>query len=367
MEFATQAGTRRFKERVESKNRVAKGHFRSSNELELTSVGMGTYLGDPDLATDIQVTQAVIESITSGAVNVIDTAINYRSQKAEKSVGKALRELFSDRWLQRDEVFISTKNGYLTPEADIKQDFRTYIIENLVKPGILNPQDICSGSHCMSTSYLKDQLNRSLKNLDLKTIDLMYIHNAAESQLREIGRQEFMNRLRAAFKFYEEQRQEGEIRYYGMATWTCFRAPSRDPEYLNLEDAVQVARDVGGENHGFKYIQLPFNLGMPEALTERHQRINGQNVSILEASSRLGVGVFTSVPLLQGQLLRYQLPEVPGLRTPAQKCIQFVRSTPGVIAPLVGQKRREHVLENLETAQVPPLDIETYNRIFGSA
>ncbi len=366
MKFATQEGTRRLRERVESKKQAAPGHFRSWNGLELTSIGVGTYLGDPDSLTDAQVTQAVIESIASGTVNVIDTAINYRLQKAERSTGRALHELFSDDRLRRDEVFISTKNGYLTPDADVKQDFRTYVTENLVKTGRLNPQDICAGSHCMSTSYLEDQLRRSLKNLDLETVDLMYLHNAAESQLPEIGRQKFLNRLRAAFKFYEERRREGTIRNYGMATWTCFRTSPHEPEFLNLEEVVQVARDVGGENHGFGYIQLPFNLGMPEALTERYQKLSGQNISILEAAARLGVGVFTSVPLLQGQLLRYQLPEVPGLKTPAQKCIQFVRSTPGVIAPLVGQKKLEHVHENLETARLPPLDVEEYTKIFGT-
>ena len=50
----------------------------------------GTYLGDPTNETDVLVTNAVKQSIESG--NVVDAAINYRSQKAERSVGKALKE-----------------------------------------------------------------------------------------------------------------------------------------------------------------------------------------------------------------------------------------------------------------------------------
>ena len=74
--FATKEGTTRFKERNEES--VAQGHFRSINDLYLTSVGMGTYLGEPDATTDQMVTNAVKLSVQSGAINVIDTAINYR-------------------------------------------------------------------------------------------------------------------------------------------------------------------------------------------------------------------------------------------------------------------------------------------------
>ncbi|MDC8453246.1 MAG: aldo/keto reductase, partial [Candidatus Nitrosotalea sp.] len=40
---------------------------------------------------------------------------------------------------------------------------------------------------------------------------------------------------------------------------------------------------------------------------------------------------------------------------PSHRAMQFVRSTPGIIAPLVGQKSQAHVQENLEVLNTPIL------------
>lgn len=332
--------------------------------LQFTSIGMGTYLGDPDFETDRLVSDAVKESVTSGAVNVIDTAINYRFQKAERAVGKALAELFANGKLRRDQIFISTKNGYLTHDGDLGEDFWEYVHRELIKPGVIKPEDIASQSHCMTVPYLKDQLGRSLANLGLDCVDLMYLHNAAESQIVEVGKEEFFLRLESAFKFYEEKRQEGRISFYGMATWTCFRTPPSQPEHLSLEEVVSLARTVGDDVHGFRFIQLPFNLAMPEALTLENQQVNGERMTILEAAAKLGVGVFTSAPLLHGQIANHpKVPRLPGLSS-ALSCLQFARSAPGVLAPLVGHKHKENVKENLSIASVPPLSAEEFERTF---
>jgi len=45
----------------------------------------------------------------------------------------------------------------------------------------------------------------------------------------------FFARLAKVFEFYESKRISGDIQYYGMATWLCFRAkPEEDKIYLNL-------------------------------------------------------------------------------------------------------------------------------------
>ena len=87
--YATPEGTANFAKR---QSKVAKNHFRSFDRLTLSSIGIGTYLGNPDDLTDKLVQDAIKSSITTG-VNIIDTAINYRSQKAERSVGRAISEL----------------------------------------------------------------------------------------------------------------------------------------------------------------------------------------------------------------------------------------------------------------------------------
>jgi len=211
--------------------------------------------------------------------------------------------------------------------------------------------------HCMSVNYLKDQLHRSLLNLGVECIDLMYMHNAAESQLNDIGREEFFEKLRSVFRFYSDMRKEGKIRYYGLATWSCFRVHVDSPEYLSLAEVVSIAEEVDS-NHGFKFIQLPFNLAMREAFTLKNQNVNGEMLSTLEAAKRLGIGVFTSVPLLQGRLLDPRmLPNIEGIDEPSLKCLQIARSAP-LISPLIGQKDPTHVKENLKIARLPLMDYE---------
>lgn len=83
-------------------------------------------------------------------------------------------------------------------------------------------------------------------------VDLLYLHNAAESQLAPLGQKAFVARLSEAFGFLEKARQDGSIRAYGMATWDCFRKAPGSHGYLALQDVVSLAEQVGGKNHGFR-------------------------------------------------------------------------------------------------------------------
>jgi len=350
--YATPEGTLNFTKRSQL---AAKNHFRSFNGLSLSSIGIGTYLGNVDNVTDNLVKDAIKKSVLSG-INVIDTAINYRSQKAERSVGSAISELLADNKVKRDELFISTKNGYVTNDGDVNEEFWQYIHNTLVKPGIIKSNDISSGYHCMTIPYLEHQLNQSLKNLGLECVDLIYLHNAVEGQLQDISKEEFMKKLKEAFEFYEKQRKIGTIRYYGMATWECFRVPNEHPQHILLSDVVSLAKEAGGNEHGFRFIQLPYNMYLDQALMLKNQIVNGSEASILETAINLGIGVFASVPLMQAKLLKPNtIPEFGNLQRLSHRALQFVRSTPGIIAPLVGQKTTDHVNENLELVKIEPL------------
>ena len=348
--YATHEGTSKFVENCS----INKQNFNDVDGLMLSNVGIGTYLGNPDSQTDDLVKNAVKKSVKSG-VNVIDTAINYRSQKAERSVGTAISELIDEGVISRDEVFISSKNGYVTNDADIPGDFWEYINNEYVQKGVIKSGDISSGYHCMTVPYLEDQLARSLKNLNLDCIDLLYIHNAVEGQIKDISKEDFLNKLKSVFELYERKRKEGLIRYYGMATWECFRVTKDNPQFLSLEDIVNLAKSIAGEDHGFRFIQLPFNLYYDQAFMIKNQTTNGQQMSILESAKNLNIGVFTSVPLMQGKLLQPGvMPEFSDLK-PSLRALQFIRSTPGVLSPLVGQKSEEHVNENLEIMNIPKI------------
>jgi aryl-alcohol dehydrogenase-like predicted oxidoreductase len=348
--FATSDGTKKFAQ----KSGINQANFKEFENLTLSNVGIGTYLGDPDAKTDELVTNAVKQSIMSG-INVVDTAINYRSQKAERSVGKAISELIQEGKASRDQIFLSSKNGYVTNDADVQLGFWEYVKEEYTQKGVIKEGDVTSGYHCMTPTYLSDQLERSLKNLDLECVDLMYLHNAVEGQIKDISKEQFLDNLKSVFELYEQKRDEGKIQFYGMATWECFRVSNDNPQYLSLEDTVKMAEKIGGENHGFRFIQLPFNMYYDQALLGKNQLLGTENVSILEAAVKLEIGVFTSVPFMQGRLLAPgAMPDFNELK-PSLRALQFIRSSPGVLAPLVGQKSPNHLSENLEIMKIPSL------------
>ena len=354
---ATERGTGRFA----ASSPVAYANYTRFDSLTLSSVGMGTYLGDPDDTTDEMVRLAVEESVRRG-VNVLDTAINYRSQKAERALGRAISTLAEEGAAARDALFISTKGGYVTNDADIPSDFWAYVKEQYVERGVVGAGDISSGYHCMKVSFLEDQLRRSLDNLGLECVDLLYLHNAVEGQ-PDMPREEFEGKLYEIMEWYESQRREGRIRYYGMATWDCFRVPPGDPQHLSLEDVVRMAAKAGGPDHGMRFVQLPFNMYLDQALRQPTQPLRGDTVPFLEAAASLGVGVFASVPLMQGRLLAPGvLPEF--MDGPASvRCLQFLRSAPGLLAPLVGHKDPAHVAENLGVLDVDPLGPDQFDSL----
>lgn len=361
---ATLDGTTRYRERFS--DRAAAGHFREQQQLLLSSIGIGTYLGNADDETDARYTAAVVRAVELGA-NVIDTAANYRFQRSERAIGDALRELTERRGFARDELIICTKGGYLPFDGAPPRDIRGYLEETFVAPGIADLSDFVGGSHCMTPRYLQNQLQQSLGNMKLAGVDVYYIHNP-ESQLGHVSEAEFYTRLRAAFESLEQSRAQGQLKFYGVATWNGFRVATEDDGYHSLSRMVAIAREVGGEAHGFRFIQLPFNLAMPEALTLRNQTVDGRALSTLEAATELGVTVMSSASIFQGRVA-HSLPDdlreaLGSLGTDAQTAIQFVRSAPGVTTALVGMSRAEHVEENLKLVEVEPLKQEQFLTLF---
>lgn len=362
---ATPQGTDRYRKRFTG--RIPQEHFRHSHGLWMSSIGLGTYLGDPDSATDEQYAQAIECAVETGC-NVIDTAINYRCQRSERAVGAAVKKLKS-RGYERDELIIATKGGFLPFDGAPPKNPRDYLEETFVGTGLATAAEIVGGYHCMTPRYLTHQLDASLRNLDLDCIDVYYVHNP-ESQLGKVSREVFDARLCQAFEAMEQAVAAGKIRMYGTATWNGYRNPVTAIDYLSLADIVALAEKAGGKDHHFKFIQLPLNLGMSEALSSANQKAGGKDATLLESAQSFNIAVMCSASLLQGQLTR-NLPEMiadtfAGLETDGQRALQFVRSTPGVTTALAGMKQLSHVKENLGTAQVPPAPWEQYSKLFES-
>jgi aryl-alcohol dehydrogenase-like predicted oxidoreductase len=347
------------------------GHFRhpehvpGAGKLWLSSVGLGTYLGEPDDAADQAYTEAIATGLRSG-INVLDTAINYRHQRSERNIGAALTQLNDAGELQRDQVLVCTKAGYLSFDGCVPPDPRAYFMREYIEPGILDPEQLAGGMHCMAPAYLENQIERSRRNLGLETIDLFYVHNP-ETQLADVSREVFHQRLKAAFAMLEGQVKAGKLRYYGTATWNAFRVDESSHEYINLFEIVELARQASGEHHHFRFVQLPFNLAMPEAYGLLNQGLGTEKMSLLSAAGRLGIAVMGSATLYQARLT-HGLPDFIGnilkMQSDAENAIQFSRSTPGLTTSLVGMGHKEHVTSNVKPAQIPPTPPQEWNKLF---
>ena len=360
MSLATKEGTLEFKNRFSD---FAEGHFRFAQDLWLSSIGIGTYLGNWDEATDEKYKNAVVKFVEMGG-NVIDTAANYRFQRSERNIGEALKEL--EGKAECNQLFISTKGGFLPFDNEPVSDVKQYFEENFVKTGIAGFDDLVGGSHCMAPKYLQSQIDQSLENMGIPSVDLFYIHNP-ESQLAEIDKYSFEARIAKAFEKLEENRSQGKIKFYGVASWNGFRVAPDDKGYHSLERFVQIAEQVGGEDHGFKFIQLPHNLAMPEAYLIPNQSAKGNAVSTIQAANDLGVSVMISGSILQGKLAHsvpMHLRETFGGITDAQTSLQFVRSTPGVTSALIGMASVNHVEENMSLAKVEPTSEKDFKTLF---
>src|SRR5208337_1228864 len=112
--------------------------------LWISSIGIGTYLGEPTAAYDSRYREAVRRAVLMG-VNVIDSAINYRHQRSERAIAQGLAALLSSGEVQRDEIVLATKGGFLTFDSEEPQDLSAYFQEKLLDPGIIRMEEVVAG------------------------------------------------------------------------------------------------------------------------------------------------------------------------------------------------------------------------------
>lgn len=187
----------------------------------------------------------------------------------------------------------------------------------------------------------------------------MYLHNAYESQSHVLPDLEaFYDRLAKSFEFFESQREAGRIQYYGMATWLCFRAkPEEEKIYLNLQKTLEVAEKVAGkDSHGFRFIQVPVGVVMPEALVEFWQEYEldvagqqtTQNKALVQVCNLLKMNLMASKPILEGKVKDTKIDDITNIPDTVAKHLQLVRSMPPrcVISTLCGMKKVSNLNSN---------------------
>lgn len=315
--------------------------------LTVSALGAGTYLGQADDATDRLYEQSLVKAAMSG-INFFDTAINYRCMRSEKVLQRVLKEL-ANQGVPRERIVISTKGGYLPCEG-MPDGFDDYVRTHYLDPGIISSSEVVGGCHCMSPKYLDTQISLSLRNLGIDCIDLYYLHNP-ETQLQEIEEGEFYRRLCAAFELFEKKVQENKIKRYGIATWNGLRQKNGQKTTLQMSKILACAKEVGGDKHHFRAVQMPYNLVMLEAVKIKNQIKTAESdpKTALQTLAEQGVAFMVSSPFMQSHAMSLSsrvFDRLPKEETQVLQSLQFLASTPHVCTLFAGMKKLEHLQEN---------------------
>jgi len=277
--------------------------------LFVSGIGFGGYRVDDQQPEQ----RAALELALRSGLNLIDTATNYADGRSERLIGEALVSLSDKRELERAEVVLVSKIGYV-------QDRNLELAAARKKLGKPFPEMVEYSEglwHCVHPEWLAEQLTHSLERLGVQTLDVLLLHNPeyflADAAKRGQGplstvRDEFYRRVEHAFRYLETEVERGRIAYYGVSSNTATGAPAaRDTtEFARLWAAAEAA--APGKHH-FRVLQVPLNLLESGALFAP----SGSESVLAQAQAR-GVAVLTNRPLNAirgGSILRLAEPNRP--------------------------------------------------------
>jgi aryl-alcohol dehydrogenase-like predicted oxidoreductase len=260
--------------------------------LMVSQAGFGCYRVGPGAAHH----KTALQNALCEGINLIDTSSNYADGGSESLVGKVLENLIASGQRSREEIVVVSKVGYLQGQnyefsRKRKQEGRPF--PELVEYG--------EGlEHCIHPDFLKDQLDRSLERLNLKTLDFYLLHNPeyylewAQKNRHPVksARAEYYRRIRNAFEYLEDEVGRGRIRHYGISSNT-FPAAADQPDFTCLATVWDIADSLAAPHH-FQLVQLPFNLMESGAVLEKNQP---DHDSVLEFAGDKGLGVLVNRPL----------------------------------------------------------------------
>jgi aryl-alcohol dehydrogenase-like predicted oxidoreductase len=260
----------------------------------VSRLGFGGYRVDEITAEH----DAALKLAVRSGINLIDTSTNYTDGGSEKLVGRVLQELFAGGELQREEIVVVSKAGYV--QGQNLQLAQRREQQGRGFPEIVKYMQNCW--HCIHPDFLGDQLFRSLARLQIEQLDVLLLHNPEyflsdalhrkDNDLVAV-RDEYYRRMHAAFAFLEKQVAAGRIAYYGVSSNT-FPCASTHPEFTSLERLWEIAESLLPQHH-FRVIQFPANLLETGAMLEKNQRGDAQ--SLLEFAREKKLATLANRPL----------------------------------------------------------------------
>jgi aryl-alcohol dehydrogenase-like predicted oxidoreductase len=233
--------------------------------------------------------EALTEALLSGC-NLLDTSTNYGNGASERLIGEVLSALIAEKKLDRGEIVVVSKAGYV--QGDNLKLARERAARGIPFPEMVEYSNDCW--HCISPEFLKDQITRSLSRLKLETLDVLLLHNPEyflKASDSPHSHELYYQRIEKAFAYLETEVKAGRIQYYGISSNTFPEAKS-SPDYTSLEVVTELAEKLGSDHH-FAVVQFPFNLYEPGAALEE----NNQGKTVAEYARGKDLGTLVNRPL----------------------------------------------------------------------
>ncbi|MDY0082684.1 MAG: aldo/keto reductase [Ignavibacteriaceae bacterium] len=239
--------------------------------------------------------QSALEFALTSGINLIDTSSNYSDGGSEILVGNVLNKLISEKKIERENIVVVSKGGYLQGsnlKLAIEREHTGKPFTEVVKCG----QEI---RHCISPDFLENQITLSLQRLNLKKIDVYLLHNPeyfltysiiSDPDRRE---REYYRRIKNAFMHLEKEVDNGRISYYGISSNT-FAEKNKKQNFTSLEQVVEISNEISDKNH-FAVVQFPMNLIENGGMNILNQQ--NQTKTFLDIAAENNIGVLVNRPL----------------------------------------------------------------------
>ncbi len=247
---------------------------------KISNFGFGLYKGEASDFKDKEIIKIISYGLSKG-INVIDTAQKYRNGRSEKLIKELLKKN-----KKRENLILISKAGLIPPYIKKKNILKKLSVKN---SNCLPEMDFS-----IDPKYISWSVDNSLRLMNTDYIDFYLLHNPEISLLLKNGYKKIMN----AFKVLEQKRREKKILFYGIATWNGFRRLNKNHLQLNIEKILYDLKKELGEEHGFRFIEAPLSIGMPDLL---NYKIN-KNFNLNTFLKKNKINFFSSASLYEGNL-----------------------------------------------------------------
>jgi len=308
-----------------------------NTDLTVSEIGFGlwtTATGWWGEMSDAQAVTLLHEALDAG-ITLFDAADTYGNGRSEDQLAAA----FADR---RDRVVYATKFGY---------DFYNFSGERKGQQEI--PADF-------SPKFVRFALEQSLKRLRTETIDIYQIHNAHLEQIAD-------NDL---WTLLESFKQEGKIRYYGVALGPAIGWLMEGIESARVRNttSVQMIWNMLEQFPGNEMIRAAYDAHADTGYMVRVPHSSGMLEGKYTADTVFPAGdhrrhrpkSWLTGGVQKVEQLRFlETPE----RTLGQAALQWLLAEPRVMTVLPNIYDREQLLEFAKASDVPPLSAGELARI----